>query len=81
MRKQGSIYLVGVLTQYTSTRREDIDVAADPVEDANDVVRFFNRDSPEQQFECGQSTGGKHPCSTCEATAPLFMDHSYSATR
>ena len=33
---------------FTSTRGGDINATADPVEDVNDLVRFFNGDSPVQ---------------------------------
>ena len=68
---------------YVSTRRDDISGTEEPIEKGvNDVIRFFNGDSPEQQFESGQSTGGNHPCSNCTASASLFLDleHSFRAS-
>ena len=64
---------------FVSTRRDDIEDTSTPIEGVHDIVRFFNGDSPEQQFESGQSTGGHHPCSNCDASASLFYDLEHSA--
>lgn len=63
---------------FIAERRIDLESLKEPVVDEvtniqyKDRLRFFRGDHPEQQFEAGQTVGGKFPCVNCTSNAGLF---------
>ena len=43
----------------------------------NDVMRFFGRANPEQQFGSGQQHGGRYGCSGCNSLSKRYYDLIY----
>ena len=44
-----------------------------------DMLRFFHGDSPAQQYEAGNSVGGRYPCVGCgvESTSIHTLEHAF----
>ena len=71
---------------YVDTRQECLDHLPYAVETSggvqvNDVMRFFQGDGPEQQFESGEQRGGNAGCSACSGDSRRYRDLTYSFRR
>ena len=67
---------------YIETRRECVDQLQNNLQTSTgvpvtDVMRFFQGDGPEQQFESGEQRGGNNGCSSCSGDSRRYRDLAY----